>query len=173
MRRKEQKEAADTLGVKDVLFLEGHVDGELTPNRALLGDIVRIIRTLKPYAVFTHEPSQMFHRKLFVNHSDHRATGTAAVDAVYPAARDRWNFPAQIDEEGLETHKVKEIFIWGNDEPNFRVDISDAVELKIQALLRHMSQFGEGEEFLKFVRDRWKGEDGKYSENYLRIVLPR
>jgi len=172
MRQREQRAAAAELGVKDVFFLDQYVDGELTPSRELLGDVTRVIRQVRPYAVFTHEPTQLFHRDSFVNHSDHRTTGLTAIDAVYPAARDRWNFPEQI-EEGLEPHKVKEIFIWGNDEPNFTVDITDVVETKIQALLRHTSQFGEGTEFLQFVRERWKGEDGRYTERYRRIVMAR
>ncbi len=172
MRQREQRAAAEVAGVKDVFFLEGHVDGELTHSRKLLGDVVRVIRQVRPYAVFTHEPSQVFHRMGFVNHSDHRATGLVTVDAVYPAARDRLNFPEHLD-EGLEPHNVKEIFIWGNDEPNFSVDITDVVENKIQALLRHTSQFGEGEEFLKFVRERWKDESGRYFERFRRITLFR
>jgi LmbE family N-acetylglucosaminyl deacetylase len=172
MRQREQRAAAEVAGVRDVFFLEGHVDGELTPSRKLLGDVVRIIRQVRPYAVFTHEPSQLFHRNGFVNHSDHRTTGLVTVDAVYPAARDRLNFPEHLD-EGLEPHNVKEIFIWGNDEPNFSVDITDVVENKIQALLRHTSQFGEGAEFLKFVRERWKDESGRYFERFRRITLIR
>jgi LmbE family N-acetylglucosaminyl deacetylase len=172
MRRREQRAAAEVLGVKDVYFLEGFVDGEMEYSRRLLGEVTRHIRMLKPYAVFCHDPTQIIVRNTFVNHSDHRAAGLAAVDAVYPTARDRLNFPEQI-EEGLETHKVKEIFIWTAEQPNFTVDISDAVETKIQALLRHTSQFGEGDEFLKFVRERWKGEDGRYTERFRRVVLPR
>lgn len=172
MRRREQRAAAEVLGVKDVLFLDGYVDGELTYSRQLLGDVVRVIRQVRPYAVFTHEPSQIFHRNVFVNHSDHRTAGLIAVDAVYPSARDRWNFPEQLD-EGLEPHNVRELFIWGSDEPNFAVDISDVVDTKIQALLQHHSQFGEGEEFLKFVRERWKDEEGRYHERFRRIVMFR
>lgn len=172
MRQKEQRAAAEQAGVKDVFFLEGHVDGELTYNRQLLGDVVRVIRKIRPYAVFTHDPTQIFVRNSFVNHSDHRTAGLIATDAVYPAARDRWNFPEHL-EEGLEPHKVKEIFIWGSDEPNFTVDITDVVENKIQALLRHASQFGEGDEFLKFVKERWRGEDGRYTERFRRVVLVR
>ncbi len=72
MRQDEQRAASFHQGCKDVLFLEGYVDGELYYSRQLLGDIVRVIRTLKPYAVFTHEPQQLFHRMGFVNHNDHR-----------------------------------------------------------------------------------------------------
>ena len=173
MRQAEQRAASAASGVKDVFFLEGYTDGELDYSRELLGDVVRIIRKVKPYAVFTHDPTQIFHGNSFVNHHDHRTTGLIATDAIYPAARDRWNFPEQIDEEGLETHKVKEIFIWGSDNPTFTVDITDIVEEKIQALLLHTSQFGEGEEFMKFVRERWKGEDGRFTEKFRRVTLVR
>ena len=170
-RREEQRAAARRLGVKDVFFL-GYQDGELTYSRELLGDVVRHIRRIKPFAVFTHDPEAIFVRDSFVNHSDHRCAGLVAVDAVYPAARDRWNFPEQI-EEGLEPHNVKEIYIWGSEKANFIVDISDVVELKIQALLEHRTQFGEGSEFLQFVRERWRGEDGRYTERFRRVVMFR
>lgn len=173
MRREEQRAASRASGVKDVFFLDGYRDGELHYTRELLGDVVRVIRKVKPYAVFTHEPSQIFHGNVFVNHYDHRNTGLAATDAVYPAARDRWNFPEQIDEEGLEPHKVKEMFIWGSDNPTFSVDITDVVEEKIQALLRHQSQFDGGDEFRKFVLERWKGDDGRFTEKFRRITLFR
>ncbi|MCH7718993.1 MAG: PIG-L family deacetylase, partial [Chloroflexi bacterium] len=177
MRRKEQRAAAEALGVREVYFLDGHVDAELTSNRKLLGDIVRHIRMLKPYAVFTHDPTQIFVRNSFINHSDHRAVGLTVVDAVYPAARDPWNFPEHM-EEGLETHKVKEILIWGSDEPTYTVDISDVLDMKLQALRQHTSQshasrMDEGGEFLKFVKERWKGEDGRYTERFRRVVLTR
>ena len=173
MRQAEQRAASAASGVKEVFFLEGYTDGELDYSRELLGDVVRIIRKVKPYVVFTHDPTQIFHGNSFVNHHDHRTAGLIATDAVYPAARDRWNFPEQIDEEGLETHNVEEIFIWGSDKPTFTVDITDIVEEKIQALLLHTSQFGEGGEFMEFVRKRWKGEDGRFTEKFRRVTLVR
>ncbi len=50
--------------------------------------------TFRPDAVLTHDPEQIFHRGGGVNHADHRAAGLAAVDAVYPAARNPMAFPA-------------------------------------------------------------------------------
>jgi LmbE family N-acetylglucosaminyl deacetylase len=175
IRREEQREAARRAGAKDVFFLD-YVDGELSYTRDFLRDVVRHIRTLKPYAVFTHDPEAFIVRNSFVNHSDHRCTGQIAVDAIYPSARDRLNFPEQIA-EGLETHNVKEIFIWGSEKANFDVDISDIVDQKIHALNAHVSQ-GLGAEnpdsdFLKFVRERWRGEDGRYTERFRRVVLFR
>ena len=122
IRRDEQREAARRAGVKDVFFLD-NVDGELQYTRDLLGDVVRHIRMLKPYAVFTHEPTAFIVRNSFVNHSDHRFTGQVTIDAIYPSARDRLNFPEQIA-GGLETHNVKEIFIWGSEETNYDTDIT-------------------------------------------------
>ncbi len=175
IRRDEQREAAKRAGAKDVFFL-ANVDGELENTRDFLGDVVRHIRMLKPYAVFTHDPEAYIVRNSFINHSDHRCTGQTAMDAIYPSARDRLNFPEQIA-EGLETHNVKEIFIWGSEKANFDVDISDVVEQKIHALNAHVSQGLGAEnadsEFLKFVRDRWRGEDGRYTEKFRRVVLFR
>lgn len=175
IRRDEQREAARRAGAAGVYFLD-HVDGELTYTRELLGDVVRHIRMLKPYAVFTHDPEAFIVRNSFVNHSDHRCVGQVAVDAIYPAARDRLNFPEQIA-GGLETHNVREIFIWGSEKANFEVDISDVVEEKIHALNAHVSQ-GLGaddpnSDFLRFVRDRWRGDDGRYTERFRRVVLFR
>jgi LmbE family N-acetylglucosaminyl deacetylase len=175
IRRDEQREAARRAGAKDVFFLD-NIDGELTYTRDFLGDVVRHIRMLKPYAVFTHDPEAVIVRNSFVNHSDHRCTGLVAIDAIYPSARDRLNFPDQIA-DGLETHNVKEIYIWSTDSANYDVDISDVVEQKIHALNAHISQ-GLGAEnpdsdFLKFVRERWRGEDGRYTERFRRVVLFR
>lgn len=175
IRRDEQREAARRAGVTEVFFLD-HVDGELAYTRDFLAQVVRHIRMLKPYAVFTHEPEAFIIRNSFVNHADHRCTGQVTIDAIYPSARDRLNFPDQIA-EGLETHNVKEIFIWGSEQANFDVDITDCVEQKIHALNAHVSQ-GLGAEdpnsnFLKFVRERWRSDDGRYLERFRRVVLFR
>jgi LmbE family N-acetylglucosaminyl deacetylase len=171
LRQEEQRAAARRLGVKDVFFLN-YEDGELTYTRKLLGDVVRHIRRIRPYAVFTSDPETIIVRDSFVNHSDHRCAGLVAIDAVYPAARDRWNFPEHL-EEGLEPHNVKEIYISSMDKGNFCVDITDVVDLKIQALLEHKTQFGDGTEFLQFVKERWRDESGRYLERFRRVVMFR
>src|SRR3990172_4477810 len=58
IRRREQQAAADLLGVKRGFFVE-YVDGELVYGRELLRDIVRAIRAIRPYAVFTHDTNQI------------------------------------------------------------------------------------------------------------------
>jgi LmbE family N-acetylglucosaminyl deacetylase len=169
MRQEEQRAAAAHLGVASVGFL-GFTDGELAYSRALLGAITREIRAFRPYAVYTHDPEPVIINEGFVNHSDHRLTGLATVDAVYPAARDRLNFPEQVA-EGLQPHKARELYLWGTNQPNCDVDITAVVETKIEALLLHGSQFEGGDEFLEFVRERWQDDRGRTIERYRRVVL--
>jgi LmbE family N-acetylglucosaminyl deacetylase len=167
LRREEQREAARFLGVKDVFFLD-HEDGELSAGREFLGDVVRVVRQVRPYAVFTHEPEAVIIRDSFVNHADHRVTGMTAIDAVYPAARDRLNFPEHIA-AGLEPHKVREVYIWGSERENYRVDITDIIETKVKALLLHKTQFGE--DFVRMAVDIWKTPDGRYYESFRRVQM--
>ena len=168
-RTREQRAAAEILGLLDVRFL-GFTDGELTYSRELLGAITREIRDFQPFAVYTHDPEPVIINNAFVNHSDHRTTGLATVDAVYPTARDRLNFPEHLD-QGLPTHKVRELYLWGANEPTFEVDISAVIDLKLEALLAHESQFGGDEEFLVRARSRWGEPDGRFLERFRQIVL--
>lgn len=170
-REVEQREAARLLGVRSVGFL-GFTDGELTYSRQLLGAITREIRAFQPHAVYTHDPEPVIIDNSFVNHSDHRTTGLATVDAVYPTARDRLNFPEHL-EEGLAPHKVRELYLWGSNAPTFDVDISTVVETKLEALLAHASQFGAGDDFVEFARARWRDDDGRYLERFRQVVLFR
>jgi len=168
MRRQEQRDAAKLLGVQDVFFLD-HEDGELGHvGRPFLGDVVRYIRQVRPSAVFTHDPEAVIIRDSFVNHADHRATGLTAVDAVYPAARDRLNFPEHIA-EGLQPHKVSEIYIWGSERANFEVDITPVIETKLAALRAHTSQFPA--EFFDRAKELWRADDGRFVETYRRVAM--
>lgn len=169
LRRDEQREACRRMGVADVHFLDNE-DGELIYDRHLLEQLVRYIRMLRPHTVLTHDPTDIIVRDSFINHPDHRATGTAALDAVYPTARDHLNFPEHLA-EGLEPHKVREVLLWGSNQPNFDVDITPDVDRKIHALTAHVTQFGDREDFITFVRERWKAEDGRYLEQFRRIQL--
>jgi LmbE family N-acetylglucosaminyl deacetylase len=169
LRREEQREACRRMGVKNVYFLE-HEDSELVYDRQLLEQIVRHIRMLRPETVITHDPTDIIIRDSFINHPDHRAAGTAALDAVYPTARDHLNFPEHMA-RGLEPHKVREVLLWNSNQPNFDVDIGGVVDLKIHALTAHVSQFGKQDDFAAFSRERWKSDDGRYLERFRRLEL--
>jgi LmbE family N-acetylglucosaminyl deacetylase len=138
MRQGEQQAAAAVLGVKEVSFLN-HEDGELIYQRELMREIERHVRRVRPHVVFTHEPVHILGNK-YLNHPDHRTVGTVVLDAVYPIVHSWPSFPEHT-EEGLEPHRVGELYLWTSNEPNLSVDITDVVGLKFQALIRHRSQF--------------------------------
>ena len=169
LRREEQREACRRMGATEVLFLDNE-DGELVYDRRFLEQIVRVVRQVRPHTVLTHDPTDIIIRDSFINHPDHRATGTATLDAVYPTARDYLNFPEHLG-EGIEPHKVREVLLWSTNQPNFDLDISANVDQKIHALTAHVTQFGSREDFATFARERWKADDGRYLERFRRVSL--
>jgi LmbE family N-acetylglucosaminyl deacetylase len=169
LRREEQRAAVRVVGGKEVTFLD-HVDGELRYNRELMKEIVRHIRKIQPHTVFTHDTNQIV-RNMFINHPDHRAVGEAAIDAVYPIARNRPSFP-ELLEEGLEPFSVKELYLWTASETSFDVDITDVLDKKIEALRQHTSQFDNFDEMEQRVRAFWRDENGRYIERFRRIMIP-
>jgi LmbE family N-acetylglucosaminyl deacetylase len=134
-RAEEQRAAADFMGVKHVVML-AYPDGELEDTREFLGDIVRALRQHRPHTVFVHDP----YRIHGFQHRDHRKAGITTTDAVYPFARDHLHFPEHLTAEGLEPHKVRELWYWGADEPNVIVDIRSFIDQQIAALARHETQ---------------------------------
>ena len=134
-REQEQRAAADFMGVRHVEML-GYPDGRLEDTREFLGDVVRAIRRHRPHTVFVHDP----YRIKGFQHRDHRKAGIVTTDAVYPYARDHLHFPEHVTRDGLEPHKVRELWYWGADEADVIVDVSEGVDRQIAALIRHESQ---------------------------------
>jgi LmbE family N-acetylglucosaminyl deacetylase len=154
-RYEEQRAAATVLGVKDVVFL-GFKDGHLEPNLELRLAITREIRRFKPDAVFTHSPLRNLGIGIGAAHPDHLAVGGAAFAAVYPDARNPRAF-RELLAEGLEAHKVKEIWVGAWSDGDHFVDVTGFVDLKIESLRQHRSQVakpGQEWEFEKFIRER-------------------
>ena len=108
LREREQRAAAAEVGVEGVEFLD-EPDGQVLPTLQLRERITRAIRELRPEVVMTHDPTVLFVNNEWVNHPDHRAVGQAAIDAVFPTARDPLNFREHI-EAGLAPWKVAELF---------------------------------------------------------------
>lgn len=173
LRQAEQKEVAKILGLKDVFFL-GHPDTELTVDMQLKKEIVRYIRKLKPDIVVTLDPSFIFSKtRGNINHTDHRACGQATLDAIFPLARDRLTF-MDLEKEGLAPHKVNTIYLTSFENPNEISDITDTMDIKIQALRAHKSQISE--QGITFVTERAQaiGKDlgYKYAEGFTKLSLP-
>ncbi|MCX7911954.1 MAG: PIG-L family deacetylase [Dehalococcoidales bacterium] len=169
IREREQLAAAELLGVKETVFLR-YPDQGLEDCHEFRRDLVRVIRRFRPRIVATADP----HRR-YMWHRDHRITGIVAMDAVYPYARDHLSYP-ELLEEGLEPHKVREIWFWGAEEPNFRMDITDTIDIKFAALACHKSQVGDvppemRERLKEFARLQAEGESFEYAEAFRRVEV--
>jgi LmbE family N-acetylglucosaminyl deacetylase len=93
-----------------------------------------------------------------VNHTDHRAAGMAAVDAVYPAARNGMAFP-WLARDGLEPHSVRRLYLFWSNRPSAWVDVTSTLERKLEALRAHPSQIRHPEQLEPRIR-QWAAEDG-------------
>jgi LmbE family N-acetylglucosaminyl deacetylase len=158
VREREQRAAADVIGYAGVSYLH-QPDGALANDLALREMLVREIRTFKPDAVFCTDPEAVFHRGGGVNHTDHRAAGMAAVDAVYPAARNPMAFPA-LARGGLAAHDVRRLYLFWSERPDAWIDISRTIDRKIAALAEHRSQIKEPARLEERIRS-WAEEEGE------------
>lgn len=137
LREAEQEEAARILGIQEVLFLR-YPDGEVENTRELRGQLVRLIRRVRPDVAITHDPENPW--PPYTAHRDHHAVGRATLDALYPDARDHLYYPEQITEERLEPHRTPQAWLIMSQVPDWVVDIGPVFERKIAARLAHASQ---------------------------------
>ena len=150
LRRDEQRAAAAIVGVHELHFL-GYPDGRVEATLDLRRDMTRVIRTVRPDRVMTQSPDRNWDR-IYASHPDHLATGDAAVAAVYPDARNRWAHP-ELAEQGLEPWTVGALWMGiGREAATHYVDITTAVDRKIEALLSHKSQLPDPEATETMVR---------------------
>ena len=159
LREAEQRAAAAVVGYEGVDFLH-RPDGALENDLALREQLVRIIRSFRPDAVVAMDPTVIVHESGFIQHVDHRNAGLAAVDAVYPAARNAMAFPRLVTDEGLEPHSVNRMYLFFADGANAWVDITDTLETKLAALREHSSQLRKPDELEGWIRG-WATDDGK------------
>lgn len=156
-REDEQRRAARVVGYDEVRFL-GQPDGALANELPLRELLVREIREFRPDAVLTHDPDVLFYGDGGVNHTDHRAAGIAAVDAVFPAARNPMAFPA-LARAGFAAHKVRRLYLFWPERPTAWVDVSATIKRKIAALCCHVSQVHDPEGMEARLL-AWAREDG-------------
>jgi LmbE family N-acetylglucosaminyl deacetylase len=174
LRRKEQRNACRVLGVREVIFL-GYEDGVLESTLELRRALVRQIRTFKPDVVICQDPTMRWSGQRYLNHPDHRAAGDAALDAVYPSSRDPHVF-SELLAEGLQPHKVSEVYMMSYENADVWIDISETIDVKIAALREHVSQIGNrADQVESWVREgavrQAEGRDMQYAEGYKYIKL--
>lgn len=170
IREEEQRAAAAIVGVNEVIFL-GRPDGLLVADIDLRRDVVRVIRRLKPTTVVCGDPTVYWHAPWYINHPDHRAAGEVVLSALYPAAGNRNYFP-ELLAEGLEPHKIKELYISGSPQSDAFIDIGPYLDKKIAALKAHASQMRDWDP-TEPIRE-WAARDGQranppleYAEDFL------
>jgi LmbE family N-acetylglucosaminyl deacetylase len=158
IREREQRAAASVVGYEGVTFLH-QPDGALANDLALRELLVREIRTFRPDAVLATDPEAIFHTGGGVNHTDHRAAGMAAVDAVYPAARNPMAFPS-LARNGLAAHSVRRLYLFWSERANAWVDVTATLQRKFDALAEHKSQITDTDRLMERIR-AWAAEEGE------------
>ena len=176
-RKQEQVEAGKVLGLKDVVFLD-YPDAMLEPTLDLRRDIAREIRRYRPDVLICPYPMRNLDGGWGVGHPDHIAAGEATLSAVFPSARDHLTFP-ELLEEGLEPHKVAEVYVMSHPEPYLWVDVTDHIDTSVEALSKHASQVDgrNADELGKSMRE-WRRRTGEghgiqYAESFRRIIFDR
>lgn len=158
IRRQEQTAAAKVVGVSELHFL-GFPDGAVEANLDLRRAIARVIRRVKPDRVVSQSPQRNFDR-VYGSHPDHLAVGESTLNAVYPDSRNEFAFPELFQDDGLEPHTVAEVWMMGGPEPDHFIDITDTIELKIEALLCHESQMREPGRMPDMIKE-WAQSQGE------------
>jgi len=171
-----RRRAAEMAAAGEVLGLAGHdrldiPDGELVNTPELRGRIVAVLRRVRPDVVVCPDPTATFFGDTYFNHSDHRTTGWATLDAVSPSAGNPHYFPGSGP-----PHQVGVVLLSGTLEPNVWVDVSASLETKVDALLCHASQLeGSGEWFRSVLQGRAEAEARavgvRYAEGFRRLTL--
>ena len=135
-----------------------------------------MIRRLRPDIVITCDPTNFFPSNRHINHADHRAAGEATLDAVYPAARSALYFPELLDGEGLQPHKVHDVYVAGAQHPNIKIDITEHLDQKLNALREHRSQIGDYDSLALRLRESMldpesSPDDPRWIESFRRIEI--
>ena len=173
IRRAEQQAAAAVMGVSRVDFL-GYRDGQLSVTYELRRDLSRVIREVRPQRVVCMSPERNWQR-IGASHPDHLAAGEAALQAVYPDARDPFAHP-ELLAAGMHDWVVTEVWVMGHPLGTTYVDVTDALPRKVEALRAHVSQTGHWEPGrLERLLEDWAGGiaseaglgPGRYAEKFL------
>ena len=131
LREEEERRSAAVVGVTHVEFL-GHADGLVEVGLPLRRDLAAAFRRLRPEVVVTMNFGLTWGDQGAVNHSDHRATGIATLDACRDAAN-RWLFR----EAGEAWPGIRDVYVVGAGSPTHFVDVTDTVDAGVASLLEH------------------------------------
>ncbi len=169
-RAEELAAAAAVVGLASHQNL-GVGDGELENTAALRAELVGWIRRVRPEVVLGHDPTAVYFGQHYFNHHDHRALGWALLDALSPAAA----LPHYFPERG-PAHQVQVAYLSGSLEPDVFVDISETIDVKVDAVGCHRSQLHESDSWADDVVRGRAAEEGAragvaYAEGFRRLFI--
>lgn len=184
IRKAEEEAACLTLGIprENIIWL-GYDDGELeyAPAKELCGQVTRLIRKIRPDALFSIDPGELHERW---HKTDHRMAAFNTADAVR-AAEFHLYYPEHLLYEGLKPYVVPQMFFYYTLEKdaNYWVNLDDLIDLKIQAVTKHVSQFepsiskyrpdwdkSDYEKLVKEFKAKAPRKDGHYVEAFRRAM---
>ncbi len=165
VREQEQLAAAEILGVREVIFLR-YPDQSLEDTPEFREEIVRLIRTYRPDIVVAVDSYGRY-----IDHRDHRITARVTLDAVFPYAGYTHSYPDLL-EQGLQPHRMKEMLICGTQDPNYYIDITDTIDIKIAALRCNNTQVGDepraSERMRQWAKSSAEGQEYELAEAFHR-----
>ncbi|MGZ8629559.1 MAG: PIG-L deacetylase family protein [Actinomycetota bacterium] len=142
VRARETQEAGDVLGLASVRILDLH-DGDLQNTDDVREQVVRRIREVRAETVLSVDPTAVFFRNSYYNHSDHRNAGWIALDAAFPGSGNPHFFPEHLG-DGISVQDVTDVWLGWTNEPGHTEDVTATWQRKIDALAKHDSQLSEG-----------------------------
>jgi len=172
IREAEQREAGRIAGAAEVIFIR-EPDGMLQPTLELRKKLVREIRRFKPEVVVCGDPTIVWAGNTYINHPDHRAAATAALDAIFPASGQP-NLFEDIANEGFNAHKPRKVYVTSWTNVDTYVNIEGTIDIKIQALRAHKSQIRDWDPDDRIrgrAADRGQGKEMAYAEGFRVVTL--
>ncbi len=147
------------------------LDGELQNTAELRSELVAWIRRIRPEVVLGHDPTAIFFGQHYFNHHDHRELGWALLDALSPAAA----LPHYFPERG-SAHQVQVAYLSGTLEPDVYVDVTETIDVKVEAVGCHRSQLPESDSWADDVVRGRAAEEGSragvpYAEGFRRLFI--
>lgn len=175
-REAEQREAAEVLGISDVVLLDER-DGWVEPTAALVEKLVRVMRQVRPDVVISPHPERAWDR-LQKSHPDHLACGEAVVRASYPAVENPFAFPHLREDEGLEAFRIAHLLLMAAPQERIdaRVEVTAQLPTKLAALRKHFSQHPDPGQMEARVADQMRaahpaGPSGALAEGFHHVVI--
>ena len=164
LREREQRAAAEVVGVRDVTFLDW-MDSEVFDSLDLRRALSREFRRHRPHRLLTMDP-QPLPTDRFVNHPDHRAVGQCALDVTMTGGTTASIFPELI-EDGLPPWRgLEQIWLMGPAAHPTAVDVTGYVDRKVAALRCHESQLHDPAATEKRIRQRAADDGAAHGMGY-------